>query len=315
MSKPSDPKRCFISTDPGLLWMKLAAITAFAAVAGPVSAQVRYAGSDTVAPVLDAAAVAFVRGHAGFKLPMQATGTAPGLRDLCAGRAMLVGASRAIKGTEAKDCAAASVHYTELPIAMDAVVLVVPISNDWLKDLKVAEAKALFDPASAGKLMSWHQLRPAFPDLPIHAAGVGIKHSTFTFFSEGVGLNGFIRSDYKDFSSHPATGKYVAGETGGIGFMPLGDALAMGGQVRVVPLDFGAGPVMPSAESVQSGRYDRLARMVYLYVNQAQLAKQSPQDIEFVHMLSADVEKFVRFANLVPLLPMQYRETARRMAP
>lgn len=315
MNKSPDPKRRFTSAGSKLLWAKLAAVTAFATMAGTASAEMRYEGSDTVAPVLEAATVAFVRGHTGFKLPMQATGTGPGLRDLCAGRAMLVGASRAIKGTEAKDCAAASVHYTELPIAMDAVVLVVPISNDWLKDLKLAEAKALFDPASAGKLMSWHQLRPAFPDLPIHAAGVGIKHSTFTFFSEGVGLNGFIRSDYKDFNSHAATGKYVAGDAGGIGFLPLGDALAMGGQVRVVPLDFGAGPVMPSAESVQSGRYDRLARMVYLYVNQAQLAKQPPQDIEFVRMLGADVEKFVRFANLVPLLPMQYRETVRRLAP
>jgi phosphate transport system substrate-binding protein len=277
-------------------------------------ADVHYAGSDTVEPIIEAANVAFARGHSGFKLSQQANGSASGLRDLCASRAAIVGASRAIKPDEAKACASASVNYVELPVALDAIALIVPLSNTWLKELKLEEVKALFDPASTGKLSSWRQLRPGYPDTPIRPAGVGIKHATFTFFSESVGLNGFIRSDYKDTNAHASTGKYVAGEAGGVGFVPLGDALSMSGQVRVVPINFGAGPITPTTEAVQGGAYDRLARNVYLYVNANMLASMSAMDAEFVKYVVGDTAKLVQFANLIPLRPMQYRENQQRLA-
>ena len=41
-----------------------------------------------------------------------------------------------------------SAQYVELPVALDAVWVVVSTKNTWLKDLMLGEAKALFDPAS-----------------------------------------------------------------------------------------------------------------------------------------------------------------------
>ena len=281
---------------------------------GSALAELRYAGSDTVEPVVEAARIAYARGHAGYRLQIQASGTTPGFRELCAGKVALVGASRPIKPEEAQACTSNGVQYTELPAALDAVVLVVSSQNTWLKDLSLKEIQALFEPAAAGRLMRWKQLRPTLPDLPIQVAGVGIKHGTFSFFSESVGLKGFVRSDFKDFADHGATGHYVAGEVGALGFMPIGDARALEGQVRIIGVDFGAGVVHPRQEEVLAGRYDRLSRIVYFYLNPAQLAKAPAQDVEFVRLLLGDMERFVQFANMIPMRALQYQENIRRTA-
>lgn len=292
--------------------LKVLAMLATSWCAAGAQAQLRYAGSDTVEPVVEAAQVAYLRGHPGFKLQIQSAGTSSGLRELCTGRAAIVGASRPIKADEVQTCAAAGVQYFEVPVALDAVALVVSTKNTWLKDLSLAEARSVFDPASAGKLTSWKQIRASFPDLSIHPAGVGIKHGTFGFFSESLGLKGFIRSDFKDFTDHAGTGRYVAADAGAIGFMPAGDVRAFDGQVRIVGIDLGGGVVMPGADEVLAGKYDKLARTVYLYFNPALLSKASPQDNEFAKLLFGDLEKFVRFANLMPLRSLQYQENVKR---
>lgn len=294
----------------GLIFATLA-VTPLAALA---QATVLYTGSDTVHPVVEAALSAFVRGHSSYKPHLKEPGTSPGLKELCGGRAVMAGASRPIKADESKACAAAGLPIAEIPVAIDAVVLVVSTKNTWLKDLTLTELSKIFNSASAGKVTSWKQIRSSFPDTPLKPAGVGVKHATFGFFSETLGLNGFIRSDYKDFNDHADAAKYVAGDALALGFVPIGEAKAMEGQVRVIGIDFGAGVVTPGAEEVAAGKYDKLSRTVYLYVNTAALAKSSAEDIAFTHMMVKDMDKFVRFVNLVPLRALQYQENVRRLA-
>ncbi len=273
-----------------------------------------YTGSDTVHPVPEAALTAFARGHAAYKPLLRDNGTGPGFKELCGGRAVMAGASRPIKADETKACSTAGIQVTEIPVALDAVVLVVSSKNTWLKDLTLAEVSKAFDSASAGKVMLWKQIRASFPDTPLKTAGVNVKHATFSFFSESLGLNGFIRSDYKDFNSHALTGGYVAADVAVLGFMPLGEAKALEGQVRAVGIDFGSGVVNPGADEIAAGKYDKLARTVYLYINASALAKSSPDDIAFTTLLVKDMDKFVRFVNLVPLRSLQYQENVKRLA-
>ncbi len=276
--------------------------------------QLRYSGSDTVEPLIEAAQVAFARGNAGYKVRIQATGTSSGIRELCTGRAPLVGASRPIKPQEIKECIAAGIQYVEVPLALDAVVMVVSVKNTWLKDLTLAELQTLYAPASNGKLLSWKQLRPSFPDLPLRTAGVGIKHGTFEFFLNAIGNNSLVRSDIKDFTNHGDTGRFVASDLGAIGFMSMGEAKAMDNQLRMVSVDTGNGPVMPSVDAVVNGKYDKLSRTVYLYANQPMLTKLTPLDLDFVRMLISETEKFVSFSNLIPLRSLQYQENKRRVS-
>lgn len=294
----------------GLIFAALA-VTPLAALA---QASVLYTGSDTVHPVVEAALSAFVRGHSGYKPHLKEPGTSPGLKELCGGRAVMAGASRPIKADESKACAAAGIPITEIPVAIDAVVMVVSTKNTWLKDLTLAELSKIFNSASAGKVTSWKQIRATFPDTPLKPAGVGVKHATFGFFSETLGLKGFIRSDYKDFNDHADAAKYVAGDAAALAFVPVGEAKAMEGQVRTLGIDFGAGVVLPNEDAVAAGKYDKLSRMVYLYVNTVALAKSSAEDIAFTQMMVRDMDKFVRFVNLVPLRALQYQENVKRLA-
>lgn len=273
-----------------------------------------YTGSNTVYPVAEAALSSFVRGHAGYKPQIKDPGTTPGLKELCAGRTVMSGASRPIKAEELKTCATAGIQVTEIPVALDAVVMVVSTKNTWLKDLTLAELSKAFDPSSTGKVISWKQIRSSFPDTPLKTAGVGIKHATFGFFSESLNLKGFIRADYKDLKDHTETATYAAGDAAVLAFIPIGEAKAMEGQIRPVSIDFGAGAVTPGANEVAAGKYDKLSRTVYLYVNAAALAKSSPDDIAFTNMLVKDMDKFVRFVNLVPLRGLQYQENTKRLA-
>lgn len=277
-------------------------------------AELRYAGSDTVEPLIDAARVAHARRHPGYSVQIQSTGTSAGLRELCSGRAALVGASRPIKSGEMTDCASANIQYTEIPVALDAVVLVVSTKNDWLKALTLAEVTTLYAPTSADKLMSWKQLRTGFPDVPLRTSGVGIKHGTFGFFLQSIGLNNYLRSDFKDFSHHSETGRYVATAPGHIGFMSLAEALAMEGKVRVLGIDFGTGVVMPSPDTVLANQYGALSRIVYLYINQPMVIKAGGQDIAFATTLISDTEKLVKAAGLIALQPLQYQENTRRVS-
>ena len=60
--------------------------------------------------------------------------------------------------------------------------------------------------------------------------------------------------------------------------------------------------------------YDKLSRTVYLYVNLALLAKAEQKDIDFATFLAKDMEKFVQFANLIPLRALQYQENVKRVS-
>jgi len=275
------------------------------------AAQIRYVGSDTVEPLIEAAHGSFLRGHRDSKLQIQANGSSSGLRELCTGRAMLAGSSRPIKAEEQRQCTAAGVAVTELPLAVDAVAVIVSSKNTWLKDMTIDEIKHVFSPSVSEKLTSWKQVRAGLPEVPLKTVGVGIKHGTFQFFTEAIGNGQFVRSDFKDTHDHAETIKLVQADPGAIGFVPLGTVKDFHGQVRAVAIDFGKGPVDPVQVKPNDGRYVQFSRQIYLYVNSAGLAKPSAEK-DFVAFLIGDLERYVNYANLLPLQPMQYQETMQR---
>jgi len=282
------------------------------AVASAASAQMRYSGSDSVLPVVEAATMAYARGHQGFKLQSQVNGSSSGIRDLCASRVALAGSSRPIKPDEQRDCGQAGVAPVEIPVAIDAVVLVTSPKNTWLKSLAIKELQHIFAHASAGKIMSWKQVRPEFPDVPLKTVGVGIKHGTFQLFVDAIGNGQFIRPDFKDTSAHADTVKLVAADAGAIGFVPYATMKDFKAQLHVVSVDFGAGPVLPSRDTLIGGQYAKLGRMVYLYANLA-LLERNPDEKDFARFLLSDLERYVSYANLTTLAQVQYQEGVRRV--
>jgi len=59
-------------------------------------------------------------------------------------------------------CKEAGIQYIELPVAFDALTVVVNPKNDFVKSLSVAELNAIWKSGSSVK--NWKQVNPAYPD-------------------------------------------------------------------------------------------------------------------------------------------------------
>ena len=128
-----------------------------------LSGSVTMDGSSTVLPVSTAMAEAFQKVNPGVRVAVQESGTGGGFRKFCAGGIDLVGASRPINAAESQECQTNRIEYIELPVAFDSLSVVVSASNSFVTCLTVAELRRMWEPAAAGKVTQWNQIRSSFP--------------------------------------------------------------------------------------------------------------------------------------------------------
>ena len=104
--------------------------------AGPI---VTVDGSSTVFPITEAVAEEFQKDKKGaVRVTVGISGTGGGFKKFCRGEIDISDASRPIKKSEMEECAKAGIKYVELPIAYDALTVVVHPQNTWAKTLTVA---------------------------------------------------------------------------------------------------------------------------------------------------------------------------------
>ena len=157
--------------------MKILSFVAAALAATPVFAQaqiVKIDGSSTVFPVTEAVAEDFQKAKKQqVKVTVGISGTGGGFKKFCRGETDISNASRPILKAEMADCQKAGIEYIELPVAFDALTVVVNPKNTFIKQLTVAELKKMWEPAAQGKVTHWNQVNPAWPDQPIKLFGAG----------------------------------------------------------------------------------------------------------------------------------------------
>ena len=61
-------------------------------------------------------------------------------------------------------CLEAGIQYIELPVAFDALTVVVNPKNTWAKTMTVAELKKIWEPVAQGTITKWNQVNPNWPD-------------------------------------------------------------------------------------------------------------------------------------------------------
>ncbi|MFN7003848.1 MAG: substrate-binding domain-containing protein, partial [Roseinatronobacter sp.] len=88
-------------------------------------AAIKVDGSSTVYPITQEA----VR-RTGAQVDNRFSGTSDGFRRFCAGETQINNASRPINADEIEACAATGIAYVELPIAFDALAVVVHPGNN-----------------------------------------------------------------------------------------------------------------------------------------------------------------------------------------
>jgi phosphate transport system substrate-binding protein len=268
---------------------------------------VKIDGSSTVFPITEAMAEDFQKSKKGkVKVTVGISGTGGGFKKFCRGETDISDASRPILRKEMDDCKAAGVQYIELPVAYDALTVVIHPDNKWAQTLSVAELRKMWEPGSQGKVKTWKQVNPTWPDQPLKLFGPGADSGTFDYFTEAV--NGKAKSSRGDFTASEDDNVLVQGvsrDVNALGYFGFAYYVENKDKLRAVKIVDKAGPgVEPSFETVINGTYQPLARPIFIYINSKSLER--PEVKEFVEFYMKSAETLVREVKYVPLPAKAY---------
>ena len=244
---------------------------------------VKMDGSSTVFPIAEAVAEEFQLGQGGaVRVTVGQSGTGGGFKKLCRGDADLSNASRPILQAEIDKCRAAGVEFFELPIAFDAITIVVNPANDWVKEITIEDLKKMWAPAAQGKVLRWNQVRPEWPDAPLQLFGPGADSGTFDYFTEAVvGKAKASRGDYSASEDDNVLVQGVENNKNALGYFGFAHYILHKERMRAVPVVKSDGThVAPSIETVLDGSYQPLSRPLFIYVSAT--AAERPEVHQFV---------------------------------
>jgi len=288
--------------------MRLCIIAAALTAAAPAYAQiVKVDGSSTVFPVTEAVAEDFQKAKKGsIKVTVGISGTGGGFKKFCRGETDVSNASRPILKKEMDDCKAAGIEYIELPVAFDALTVVIHPKNAFIKQLTVAEMKKMWEPAAQGKVMTWNQVNPAWPVQPMKLFGPGADSGTFDYFTEAVvGKSKSSRGDFTASEDDNVLVQGVSRDANALGYFGYAYYVENKDKLRAVPIVNEKGQaVLPSLEAVEKGTYTPLARPIFIYVSSKALAK--PEVKEFVQYYMTHGAKLAKEVKYVPLPASAY---------
>ncbi|MBL8491097.1 MAG: PstS family phosphate ABC transporter substrate-binding protein [Rhodocyclaceae bacterium] len=279
-------------------------------VAGSVQAQalVKIDGSSTVFPITEAVAEEFQKSKKGaVRVTVGISGTGGGFKKFCRGEIDISDASRPILKKEMDDCKAAGIKYIELPIAFDALTVVMNPKNTFLKEIKVSELKTIWEPAAQTKVTKWNQVNAAWPDQNLKLYGPGADSGTFDYFTEAVvGKAKSSRGDYTASEDDNVLVQGVSRDAGGLGYFGFAYYVENKDKLKAVPVINSKGKaVLPSLETVIDGSYEPLSRPIFIYVNAK--AVDRPEVKEFVEFYLKHGGKLAKEVKYVPLSDADYK--------
>lgn len=236
-------------------------------------------GSSTVFPVTEAMAEEFQAANPNVRITVGVSGTGGGFEKFCSGETDISNASRPIKEKEVKACADAGIEYIEVPVAFDALSVIVNKENTWATCLTTAELQKIWSPDAQGKIDNWKQVRDSFPDQPLTLYGPGTDSGTFDYFTDAInGEEGASRGDYTASEDDNVVVQGVANDKGALGYFGFAYYEENADNLIALGVDDGdaangEGCVVPSVATVNDGTYQPLARPIFIYVSKKALER------------------------------------------
>lgn len=267
------------------------------------NATVQIDGSSTVFPIAEALGEEF-QSSSGTRVTVGVSGTGGGFKKFCRGETDVSGASRPISVEEIAQCAENGVEFIELPVALDALAVIVNPSNTWATCLSIDDLKRMWAPASQGQVSRWNQVRPDFPDQPLVLFGAGTDSGTFDYFTAAInGEEGASRGDYTATEDDNVTITGVSGEANAVGYLGLAYFSENASKVKAAQIRQADGScVAPSAETARNATYQPLSRPLFFYVSKkAADEKAHVRDFITFAFNPAESEALVSEVGYVPL--------------
>lgn len=287
-----------------LLAFCLSPIAATSHAAAPV---IKIDGSSTVYPITEAVSEEFQKAKRGaVRVTVGISGTGGGFKKFSRGETDISNASRPILAKEMEECKKNGVEYIELPIAFDGIALMVNPANNWIKSMTVADLKKIWEPAAQGKITKWKQVRSEWPDAPLKLYGAGADSGTFDYFTEAVvGKAKSSRGDYTASEDDNILVQGISTDKNALGYFGFSYYDENKDRLKIVPIDGGKGPIVPSEKSIMDGTYQPLSRPIFIYVNKKSAGK--PEVKEFVEFYLKNAPKLVKSVKYVPLSDQIYK--------
>jgi phosphate transport system substrate-binding protein len=274
---------------------------------------VKLDGSSTVFVISEAVAADFQATKKTARVTVGTSGTGGGFKKFCRGEIDIADASRPILDKEIAACKEKGIEYIELPIAYDALTVVVNPQNTWAKTLTIAELKKMWSPEAQGKVMNWKDIRPGFPDGKMTLFGAGTNSGTFDYFTEAVvGKAKSSRGDYTASEDDNVLVQGISKDKNALGYFGYAYYEANKTKLTAVGIDAGKGAVLPSPTTVQNATYSPLARPLFIYVNAKSAAK--PAVKEFVDFYIKNAAKLATDVKFIPLPAVAYTKASENFA-
>jgi phosphate transport system substrate-binding protein len=281
------------------------------------SAPITVDGSSTAYPLADAVAHEFTKANRGTSVNVAFSGTGTGFVRFCRGQIDLANASRPITVDEQKACEAAKVPFVELPVAHDAITIIVNKQNSWAADITVRELRTLWEPAAEKRITTWKQVRAEWPDREIRLFAPGTESGTFDYFTDAInGRAAASRTDYTASGDDEVIVKGVASDELALGYVGYGYYERHLDRLRALAVDdlderVGRGAIEPNLSNVSRGLYRPLARPLFIYVNA--MRAERPEVKAFARYFVRKARELANDAGAIPMMGMAYQLTEQRL--
>lgn len=273
---------------------------------------VRIDGSSTVYLITEAVAEEFQIAKKGkIRVTVGISGSGGGFKKFCRGETDITNASRPIKPSEVQLCKENGIEYIELPVAYDGIVVVVNPKNNWVNHMTVKELKKIWEPEAHGKITRWNHVRHGWPDRVIRLFGAGVDSGTYDYFTEAiVGREGASRGDFTASEDDNILVQGIATDILALGFFGLAYYEENKDKLKLVPIDDGKGPILPTLKTVMDGTYQPLSRPLFIYVSRGSADKSEVREfVEFYIKNAAVLSKEVGY---IPLPEKAYELALKR---
>ncbi len=309
---------CFIATLCSMQAMAMqpsmpASSTTHAVAATSGTSIVKLDGSSTVFPITEAVSEEFQIATK-TKVTVGISGTGGGFKKFCRNEIDIVNASRPILKSEMEVCAKSGIKYIELPIAFDALTVVVNPKNTFIKQLSVEQLKKMWEPAAQGKVNNWNMVDASFPDQKIKLYGAGSDSGTFDYFTDAiVGKAKSSRGDYTASEDDNVLVQGVSRDAGGLAYFGYAYYAENQKKLKAVPIVNGNGKaILPSQESVISGSYNPLSRPLFIYISEKSLVK--PEVLNYANFYLKNAAKLIKEVKYIPLPAKAYELATKNLA-
>jgi phosphate transport system substrate-binding protein len=282
------------------------------------AAVIKVDGSSTVFPITEAVAEEFQNEKQGkVNVTVGISGTGGGFKKFGRGEIDIADASRPILAEEMAQAKTNGIEFIELPVAFDALTVVVNNQNNWVTSITVADLKKIWEPGAQGKVTHWNHVRPEWPNEKIALFGAGADSGTFDYFTEAVvGKAKSSRGDYTASEDDNVLVQGVEGNKYALGYVPYAYYAPHSSRMKALGIEWEKnkvqGPVLPSPENVLAGTYNPLSRPLFIYVSRKSMDK--PAVKEFVEFYLKHVKTLAAEVKYVALSEIAYQMATQRLA-